>query len=126
MGHYCRICDRERPNERFSGRGHKTHVCKECQRMPKNEREAIEQQDEIFRYLKQSHISPTNVARLKMLAESPHPRTKSWAGIALAVAEVKPHKKRRLKILSEKRPDLLRALVKTEVVNTFETVSLIN
>lgn len=25
-GHYCRICGKSRPNERFSGRGHKIHV----------------------------------------------------------------------------------------------------
>jgi hypothetical protein len=28
MGHYCRICGRERPNRQFSGKGHKIHVCK--------------------------------------------------------------------------------------------------
>jgi hypothetical protein len=28
MGHYCRICGRERPNEQFSGKSHKIHVCK--------------------------------------------------------------------------------------------------
>ena len=26
MGHCCRICGRERANEQFSGKGHKTHV----------------------------------------------------------------------------------------------------
>ena len=32
MGHYCRICGRERANERFSGKGHAAHVCKDCAR----------------------------------------------------------------------------------------------
>ncbi len=30
MGHYCRICERTRANEKFSGKGHKNHVCKDC------------------------------------------------------------------------------------------------
>ncbi|MCL4876212.1 MAG: hypothetical protein KJ064_06125 [Anaerolineae bacterium] len=31
-GHYCRICGRQRANEKFSGKGHRIHVCKDCQR----------------------------------------------------------------------------------------------
>src|SRR2546429_7034066 len=38
MGHYCRICGCERPNEQFSGKGHTIHVCKRCQARPKSER----------------------------------------------------------------------------------------
>ena len=30
MGHYCRICGRTRANEKFSGKGHKNHICKDC------------------------------------------------------------------------------------------------
>lgn len=30
QGHYCRICGRYRANEKFSGKGHRTHVCKDC------------------------------------------------------------------------------------------------
>ena len=30
MGHYCRICGRTRANEKFSVKGHKNHVCKDC------------------------------------------------------------------------------------------------
>lgn len=29
-GHYCRVCERVRPNERFTGRGHRDHICNEC------------------------------------------------------------------------------------------------
>jgi hypothetical protein len=41
MGHYCRVCRRTRPNEKFSGKGHRTHVCKDCVRLPKLEREIL-------------------------------------------------------------------------------------
>ena len=43
MGHYCRICGRVRANERFSGHGHRTHVCKDCQRLPREHRDVIEE-----------------------------------------------------------------------------------
>ena len=29
-GHYCRVCGRRRANEKFSGKGHTTHICKDC------------------------------------------------------------------------------------------------
>ena len=29
-GHYCRACGRRRANERFSGKGHAAHICKDC------------------------------------------------------------------------------------------------
>ncbi|MDL4842496.1 hypothetical protein [Aquibacillus rhizosphaerae] len=31
-GHYCKACGSVRANERFSGMGHKQHVCKDCKR----------------------------------------------------------------------------------------------
>ena len=86
MGHYCRICGRERPNEQFSGKGHKIHVCKRCQAKPKTERRAIEDQDDIFGFLKQSHISQKNVIRLGQMAKSDSPQVASLAEIVLEVA----------------------------------------
>ena len=32
-GHYCWVCQRYLPNEKFSGRGHGRHVCKKCHRL---------------------------------------------------------------------------------------------
>ena len=29
-GHYCRACGRRRANEKFSGKGHAAHICKDC------------------------------------------------------------------------------------------------
>jgi len=29
-GHYCRICQQYKSNEKFSGRGHAAHICKAC------------------------------------------------------------------------------------------------
>jgi hypothetical protein len=32
-GHYCWCCGRVRPNERFSGRNHARHLCRDCARL---------------------------------------------------------------------------------------------
>ncbi len=109
-GHHCRICGSRKPNEAFSGKGHRDHVCKACSQMPKEEREAIEQEEELFGYLQQSHISAKNVSRLRHLAESPNVKIAELAGIVLEVAEATPHKKRRLKVLARERRDLLQKL----------------
>lgn len=29
-GHYCKACGRTVPNEKFSGKGHRQHICKDC------------------------------------------------------------------------------------------------
>ena len=116
MGHYCRICGRQRPNEQFSGKGHKIHLCKRCQAMPKNERRAVEDQDDIFRFLKQSHISEKNVIRLRQMAKSDNPQVASLAEIVLEVARLRPYKTRRLKFLGQKHPELLRKLEDTGLI----------
>ncbi len=116
MGHYCRICGRTRPNEKFSGKGHRIHVCKECSRMPKIERKIIEQKDEIFNYLKQSHISEKNITRLKSLASSDNESISELEAIVLEVAQVKPYKKKRLNFLARERRDLLYKLEETGLI----------
>ena len=116
MGHYCRICGCVRANEQFSGKGHKIHVCKRCQRLPKSERKAIEDREDIFGFMHQSHISQKNVARLERLAMSKTPQVASLAAIVLEVARVTPYKRRRLKILARNHRDLLRRLDETGLV----------
>jgi hypothetical protein len=84
--------------------------------MPKSNRDAIAQKEEIFNYLKQSHISATNTVRLRTLAAWDNPRIAELAAIVIEVAEVKPFKKRRLQVLARERSDLLDALERTGLV----------
>ncbi len=58
------------------------HVC------PKEDREAIEQENEIFGFLTQSHISSKNVSRLRKLASSQNDRISELADIVLEVEHV--------------------------------------
>lgn len=84
--------------------------------MPKEEREAIEQEDELFGYLEQSNISAKNISRLRILAASDNPHIAELAGIVLKVAEVKPHKQRRLSVLAREHRDLLEDLERTGLI----------
>jgi hypothetical protein len=84
--------------------------------MPKEKRQGIEHEDEIFGYLKQSHISNKNVSRLKTLASSENPRIAELASIVLEVAQVQPYKKRRLKVLAREKRDLLQKLKETGLI----------
>ena len=112
-GHYCRICGSRRPNEAFSGKGHRTHICKRCDRLPREEREETEHKDEIFNYLRQSQISDKNVSRLTNLAGSPNDQIAALARIVLEVAEIRPFKKKRLQALARERRDLIHQLEET-------------
>jgi hypothetical protein len=84
--------------------------------MPKEERNAIEEHEEIFGFLRQSHISEKNVARLKTLAASANSETAELAGIVLQVAAVRPYKRHRLKVLAKEQKDLLQKLRETGLI----------
>ncbi len=101
MGPFCRVCACSKPNEQFSGKGHKHPICKACSRKPEEERCAIDQENEIVGFMSQSNISGKNIARLHKLKLSTNLRVAELADIVLAVARVKPHKKRRLKVLAK-------------------------
>ena len=115
-GHFCRICGNRKPNEAFSGKGHRTHVCKKCAQLPKEKRDEIEHKDEIFGYLRQSRISDKNMSRLRDLAVSRNGQVAELAEIVLEVAEVRPQKRNRLRELAKKNQDLLHRLEKTGLI----------
>jgi hypothetical protein len=110
MPHYCRICGRNRRNEKFSGRGHRNHICKDCQRLPREQLDRIERMDELYGFLDQSNISPKNIARLEALARHANSEIKDLALLILEVARVKPHKRRRWRFLEQNHPDLFQRL----------------
>jgi hypothetical protein len=111
MGHHCRICGRTRANEKFSGRGHRDHICKDCQRMPREQRDRIERLDELRDFLDQSNISAKNIERLKALATHSDPEVRTLAGLVLNLALVHPHKRRRWRHLAARQKDLFHRAV---------------
>lgn len=116
MGHFCRICKLTRANEKFSGKGHRVHVCKDCMRLPKDVRDLVDREDEIAGFLNQSRISDKNLLRLGTLTASNEPRIAELAALVLEVARVAPNKKRRLSRLARERRDLLDALEESGLI----------
>ena len=116
MGHYCRICGRVRPNEKFSGKGHRIHVCKDCSRLPKEERRGRELKDEIAGYLGQSNISESNLSRLSELTTSEEPEIAALAKVVLEIGKVKPHKRKRLSFLARSHRELIDRLEETGLI----------
>lgn len=40
QGHYCWVCGRRRANEKFSGKGHAQHICRDCMSERRQQRRA--------------------------------------------------------------------------------------
>jgi len=111
MGHYCWMCGRMRPNERFSGKGHRRHLCKECSRRPREEKERIRAVMDIEGFFEQKNISAKNIARLEELCNFPDEGIREMAKLMLEVACVRPRRRKRLGYLRIHRPDLYAQLV---------------
>ena len=100
MGRTCRICGRQRPNEQFNGKGYGASVCKRCRKRPKAEQQRILATDEVLGFLmNQKNISAKNILRLEKLASIEDADFQTLRVLALEIAQVKPHKRRRWKFL---------------------------
>ena len=78
QGHFCWVCGEHKAHEKFSGRGHATHMCKECHALPvavRNEMVAIRKiQNMAFRYLNEQDIN-----WLRKRLNDPRPEVKAAA-----------------------------------------------
>ena len=110
MTHWCRICFQHRPNEKFSGKGHRDHICKECSRRPKAERDAIDHEREIHGYYEQRNISKKNLKRLNTLSKLSDPSISALAEAVLVVGQAKPQRRRRLSFLARHHPEVIEKL----------------
>jgi len=59
-GHFCKVCGSHKANEKFTGKGHASHICKSCQSLPiarRNEMMVVRRIDSMaFRWLSESEI----------------------------------------------------------------------
>ena len=85
-------------------------------KLPKEERDATEHEDEIYGYLNQSRISEKNMSRLRELVESSNAEIAELARLVLEIGKIKPYKKSRLKMLKLRRPDLFAKLEETGLI----------
>lgn len=110
MTHYCHLCHSMLPNEAFTGKGHKNHICRRCSTLPKEEQESIAIEDELFKMARQSHISQKNIERLVDLSTHKDVHIARKAKLLLKVAQCYPYKRRRYTKIAHEQPDLLEAL----------------
>jgi hypothetical protein len=113
MGHFCRICGRVRANEKFSGRGHRDHVCKDCQHKPRAQRDRIERLDELSGFLRQSIISAKNQARLQILCQHADSEVRLLAELIRDIARAHPGRRRRVQTIARRHWPLFVRMVAT-------------
>lgn len=87
--------------------------------MPKEFLESIQIETEIRGFMFQSNISKKNISRLKILAQSDNQNVRDKALLVLAVAQVKPHKKKRIRFLARNHRDLLKELGESDLIFDF-------
>ena len=79
-GRFCWCCGRRRPNERFSGRGHARCICRECERLPAEEREYRQGERDIERLLHDGlYVPRKRRAQLQRFLEHPNARVRDLA-----------------------------------------------
>ena len=64
-GHYCIVCASVLPNEKFSGKGHKNHICKKCSRKPSEQRQEQIKIHEIYNMTRFMNLSKSNQKKLQ-------------------------------------------------------------
>ena len=110
MGRFCILCSCIRPNEAFGGKGERARICRKCRRMPREKRDAVLHEREILGFLDQSHISPRNLARLRVLGRSENTRIANLAHLVLDVGAATPYRRRRIRTLARERRDILKQM----------------
>lgn len=120
-GHFCYVCGEHKANEKFSGRGHANHICKQCQALPvakRNEMVAVRKLDNMaFRYLSKTEI---NWLRKKM--NDPRPEVRDAAQAAYTM-KFPNHDRGLEKTIQLKTPVLISELddeKKAEIVERLE------
>lgn len=117
MGHFCWMCQRRRPNEAFSGKGHARHLCKECSQLPKDTRERTRRLADLESMLRQKNISPLNLGMAVEWAEGDDHEVTELALIVADVARVCPRKKKRMITIRNDHPALWKRLLAADLVD---------
>jgi hypothetical protein len=112
------MCQRDRPNEAFSGKGHARHLCKECSQLPKESRQRSQRLDDLESMLfRQRRISPLNIGMAMEWAAGNDPEVTALALIVADVGRVCPGKKKRMGRIKNDHPALWKRMVAADLVD---------
>jgi hypothetical protein len=118
MGNFCWMCERIRPNEAFSGRNHGRHLCRECARLPKSEREQQRRLDALWEMLlRQSNISKKNLEMVAIWASEGDDEVAALAHLVTDIGIAHPRKRKRLPYIRRNRPELWKRMVAAGLVD---------
>ena len=84
-GHFCKVCRKILPNEKFSGKGHAAHICKKCTRKAKARKSEDTAITRIYSVLSCPNLSRDDREMLEKYARSGRERIRSRALTVLAV-----------------------------------------
>lgn len=84
-GHYCKICDQWKANEKFSGKGHATHICKECASLPIERKNELQRINKVERIAEKFRLTKEEWDLLEKYSKSnKYPELKEYASDVLA------------------------------------------
>lgn len=115
-GHYCWMCRSILPNQSFSGKGHRNHICKKCQKLPVAQRQAQRDQDFLFNLMDQKNISGGNRKTLEEMIVRSDGVVQKQAEAILKMARLLPRRKKRMGRLRHQHRDLFDELVELELL----------
>ena len=118
-GFTCRVCGVRKLREAYSGKGRRGYICQACAKVSLPQRIRLQQEEEIFHFLRQACISPANQARLETLTALRSSAVASKASLVLEVARSYPFKKNRLRDMSRENPALLQKLREVGLVMSY-------
>ncbi len=83
-GHYCRICGEWKANEKFSGKGHAAHICRECAALPLSRRNELERIGRVEQIASKLRLTKEEWELLEKYAKSTtYPELKAYAATVL-------------------------------------------
>jgi hypothetical protein len=101
-GHFCWCCGRSRPNERFSGRNHARHLCRDCARLPAEELQYRQAERDIERLLHDGvRIPRRKRPQFDRFLAHPNARVRELARRILAESEREAEEWRRMRDAEE-------------------------
>lgn len=87
QGHYCRICDEHKANEKFSGKGHAKHICKACDSLPQEKKNELQYMNRIERIAEKHPRSREDWDLLEKYAKSrKYPEASEYAKMVLEMS----------------------------------------
>ena len=78
-GHYCKVCSRVLPNEKFSGKGHSRHICKKCSKKSPEERNVQIKINNIYNMTRFRNLSRDNKGKLQKYLKDDSKRVREAA-----------------------------------------------